>query len=410
MPRVEIAPVLLATTLTLAACGEDVTAPTDPTASSSVVAAAAAATWTQVAVGGQHTCALASNGGAYCWGYAVWGQIGNGTAPIKLPNPTRVSGNLKFVQITAGLTHTCAITGDNKAYCWGSGGLLGSGTDGDRSVPTPIAGSRRFSQIRAGASHTCALTPAGKAFCWGLGGLLGDGTNTSRSVPVAVKGGLTFRRIVAGGRHTCAVTTGDKAYCWGRGEEGQLGQGTTSGSTKPVAVSGGLSFQFVVAGSDHTCGVTTTGQGYCWGGWGSDLYNGQLGNGDASQGRMVPTAISGGRKWRQIIAGHLHTCGVTQTDVPFCWGLNFDGQNGDGTTVATSVPTRVAGNLKFIGVSTGSQEASFFATEDVKHACGITSDGRIYCWGGNLYGQLGTGLAFPDQSRSLTPVQTLMPT
>jgi alpha-tubulin suppressor-like RCC1 family protein len=413
MPRVAIAPVLLVTILALAACAEDATSPTDPAASSSVVAAAAAATWTQVAVGGQHTCALASNGGAYCWGYAVWGQIGNGTTPIKLPNPTRVSGNLKFVQITAGLTHTCGVTVDNKAYCWGEniGGQLGDGTTDNRSAPKLVAGGRRYSQIRAGGYHTCAITTAGKAFCWGNGsnGQLGAGAPFQSFVPVAVKGGLTFRRIIAGGLHTCAITTADKAYCWGRGIEGQLGQGTAKSSNKPVAVSGGLSFQSVVPGSDHTCGATTSQQGYCWGGWGTEIYNGQLGNGDANIGRLVPTALSGGRKWRQIIAGHLHTCGVTQTDVPFCWGWNFDGQNGDGHNASTSVPTRVAGNLTFIGVSTGSQEASLFSSNDAEHSCGITGDGRIFCWGSNIYGQLGNGLSLPDQFESLTPVQAQMP-
>ena len=412
MPHLKIAPAfVLAGALSLAACNDEMS-PTGPSPSTSLTAAAVA-TWTQVAVGGQHTCALASNGRAYCWGYAVWGQVGTGSGPNEVPTPTRVAGNLTFIQITAGLTHTCAITAENKAYCWGenAAGSLGDGTTQTRYSPVPVAGTRRFTQIRAGDSHTCAITPAGKAFCWGNGGSgqLGNGIRGFSTTPVAVKGNLTFRRVIAGGLHTCGVTTADKAYCWGFGNEGQLGQGTTDGSTRPVAVSGGLSFQSVVAGGDHTCGVTTSQQAYCWGSWNTDFNQGQIGNGDVSNGRLMPTAVSGGRKWKQVIAGYLHTCGVTQANVAFCWGYNDSGQNGDGSQTSTYVPTKVTGNLTLIGVSTGSQEISIFGSGDPRHTCGITGDGRIYCWGKNTYGQLGNGLSFPDQSHSLTPVLAMMP-
>lgn len=397
--------------VTVGACG-DTTSPTDLPSSPSPSAAATAATWTQVAAGGQHTCALASNGLAYCWGYAVYGAVGSGTSPLYLASPTRVSGGHQFVQITAGLAHSCAVTADGKAYCWGEniGGQLGDGTTTTRLVPVPVAGGRRFTRIRAGGSHTCATTSTGKAYCWGDNGAgqLGDGTNTQRVAPVAVLGGLTFKRVIAGGTHTCAVTTAGKAYCWGRGSEGQLGQGALKGSTKPVAVAGGLRFESVVAGSDHTCGVTTLHRGYCWGAV-TDYNTGQLGNGSFSFGTTVPTPIAGARKWTQVIAGYDHTCGVTEASVAFCWGFDFYGQNGDGDERATAVPTRVLGGIAFIGVSTGSQRPPPFVSDDAIHSCGITGNGRIYCWGSNLVGELGDGLAYPDEANVFTPVETLMP-
>jgi alpha-tubulin suppressor-like RCC1 family protein len=410
MLRLDATAIPLLAVLALAACGDEPTAPTDPSPSPAV--AAAGSVWSQVTVGAQHTCALASNGHAYCWGYAVWGQLGTGTTPINLPRPTRVSGGLQFAQISAGFHHTCAVTTENKAYCWGEniGGVLGDGTTTNRPAPVPVAGGRRFTRIRAGASHTCAMTAAGKAFCWGsnVSGMLGDGTFSSRTTPVAVVGGLEVRRLMVGGLHTCAVTTADKAYCWGRGTEGQLGQGVAKSSPRPVAVTGGLAWQAILPGSDHTCGITTSAKAYCWGTRGTDTYNG-LGIGSDEFGTLVPTAVAGTRRWLQLTAGLLHTCGVTLANVPFCWGFNSSGQNGDGTTAVTAVPTRVAGDLRLVGVATGVQDASHFANAEAEHTCGITADGRIWCWGHNFYGQLGTGLAYPEQFRSLVPVQALMP-
>jgi alpha-tubulin suppressor-like RCC1 family protein len=412
MPRRAVAAVPLLVALTAVACRNDATAPTDPSPASAVTAAGAV--WTQVTVGARHACALASNGHAYCWGEGEWGQLGTGTSPIELPAPTRVAGGLQFAQISAGTEHTCAVTADGKAYCWGSNGLgeLGDGTTTGRISPVPVAGGRRFERIRAGDSFTCGLTPAGKAYCWGenRNGALGDGTTASwRTTPVAVVGGRTFRRLMVGGVHACGVTTADKAYCWGRGVEGQLGQGLRKNSSKPVAVSGGLAWQAVVAGSDHTCGITTAGRAYCWGTVGTDTWSG-LGTGSPEDQRVLPTPVAGTRSWRQLTAGSIHTCGITLANVPFCWGFNFDGQNGDGTTtIATGVPTRVAGDLRLVGVATGVERMQEFRDAEAVHTCGITADGRIWCWGLNEHGQLGTGKTSSQLFRSRVPVQALLP-
>jgi alpha-tubulin suppressor-like RCC1 family protein len=401
----------LASALALAAaasgCGDEAQAPTAP-AADVAVAAATTAVYTQVVVGGRHTCAIASNSQTYCWGT---GPLGNATVSTS-SKPVRVAGNLKFVQISAGTDHTCGVTAENRAYCWGDNffGQVGDGTKQNyRMTPVAVGGGRLFRHIRAGGLHTCAINPFNKVFCWGEGsrGQLGDGTGLQRSLPTRVAGDLTIQRMIAGWQHTCAVTTSGKGYCWGRNEEGQLGTGNRTQSLKPVAIVGGLSFSQVVAGSDHTCGVTTLNKGYCWGALAED-YNGQLGSG-GHIGSAVPVAVAGTRQWRQVNAGWLHSCGVTQANVAFCWGFNFYGQNGDGTNeVVVESPTRVAGNLSFVGVAVGVHDPPPFSTSDYAiHTCGITTDGRVFCWGWGSGGRLGNGTG---GTGSLTPVQALPPT
>ena len=166
----------------------------------------------------------------------------------------------------------------------------------------------------------------------------------------------------------------------------------------------------VTVGALHTCALASNGRAYCWGTFGTDTYSG-LGTGSNADVSWAPLPVAGTRSWRQLTAGTLHTCGITLANVPFCWGFNFKGQNGDGTTtIATGVPTRVAGNLKLTGVATGVDVLHAFDDPDAQHSCGITAEGRIYCWGWNIYGQLGTGRAFPQQPNSLVPVAALMPT
>jgi alpha-tubulin suppressor-like RCC1 family protein len=138
------------------------------------------------------------------------------------------------------------------------------------------------------------------------------------------------------------VTTDHRAYCWGLNEHGQLGDGTTTTRLRPVAVAGGQLFSGVSPAGAHTCGVTTVKKAYCWG-W--NLY-GQLGNGTFTQ-RLSPIAVAGGLLFSSVGGGvaSLHTCGVTTSRAAYCWGGNFDGQLGDGTTTHHPVPVAVVGPM-----------------------------------------------------------------
>jgi alpha-tubulin suppressor-like RCC1 family protein len=118
---------------------------------------------------------------------------------------------------------------------------VGNGTSGNQQLtPVRVLGGLHFRTVSAGVFHSCGLTSDDKAYCWGsnVTGQLGDGTTTERHRPVPVAGGLSFRQVSAGDFHSCGVTTTHQAYCWGANGGGQLGNGTTTTSLTPKPVGG----------------------------------------------------------------------------------------------------------------------------------------------------------------------------
>jgi len=328
-----------------------------------------------VVAGGLHTCLVAADGRAFCWGGNDQGQLGV-AGGNRLSAPSAVGGDLRFIAIAPGLAHSCAIARGGALWCWGENehGQLGDRSQSARSTPVRSAAGYAF---RAIAAHTCGLTNDGSALCWGSDshGQLGDGGTADRSSPVAVLGSQRYASLDVGWNFTCGLADGGKAWCWGDNSAGQLGDGTTTNRRQPTPVQGAIGFKAITAGSAHACGVTPSGEAYCWG----RNASGELGDGSTSP-RSTPVRVRTDEQFVSIAAGAVHTCAVASDGEAWCWGRNTYGQLGNGGTSDSGQPVKVAGGHTFTSVRA-------FGS----HTCGTTVSGEAFCWGYNSDGQLGDG-------------------
>ena len=220
-----------------------------------------------ISAGNDHSCAVTSDGAAWCWGHNLFGTaLGIGeTDDRTVPVPVQVSGLTDVASISAGNGHSCAVTSAGAAWCWGAGGhfQLGHGQAAASDVPVRVVGPEGDGHLTgvtdisannmpaSSAGYTCAATSDGSAWCWGSGGgaFTGGGwlghqpTSTFTVYPTRVlgpggSGHLTgVVSISTGAARTCAVTSDGAAWCWGAGRSGQLGHGSTPfSSLLPVPV------------------------------------------------------------------------------------------------------------------------------------------------------------------------------
>lgn len=267
----------------------------------------------EIRVGRDYACARL-NRQVRCWGANGSGQLGDGTTTTRTL-PTSVvdvdgAGPLTGVaQISAGMTHACALLVSGEVRCWGANerGQLGNGSTtsstrarvvSDPSGSGPLTG---VSEISAGSGVTCARLTSGEARCWGQH--VGDGTTSTRNRPVPVltpdgSGPLTgIAAVSAGGsfggtdpyRSACALLTDGGVRCWGSNATGQLGDGTTTTRLLPVAVSnsggtGPLTGAAAISvGGDGACALLAGAQAWCWGS--------RPGNGSTSATRPVRALV-----------------------------------------------------------------------------------------------------------------------
>ena len=330
------------------------------------------------ALGRRHTCTLLTSGGVECWGLNESGQLGDGTTANSLI-PRAVKGMTTARAMALGWDHTCALLASGAVKCWGTNGSgeLGNGSNTDSTIPVSVTGISTATALDLGVGDSCALLAGGTVQCWGQGvdGQLGNGVYSDSGVPVTVTGISTATALALGFYHGCALLAGGTVKCWGYNAFGELGNGlSNSQSSVPVSVRGISTATALSLGELHTCALLASGAVMCWG----SNYFGQLGNGSTAYYSSIPVRVTGISTAIAITAGRGHTCAVLRSGSVKCWGVNSRGQLGNGTWTNSNIPVLVRSINSPIRLEAGSD-----------HTCALFSGGMMKCWGMNNYGQLG---------------------
>ncbi|HEX6273555.1 MAG TPA: hypothetical protein VFZ53_10950 [Polyangiaceae bacterium] len=351
-----------------------------------------------VALGENHGCAI-WNARVYCWGDNTFGQLGvGGTEASLAPQALALDGS--WSGVAAGTHHSCALDERGRVACWGSNdrGQLGTGDRDPRDVPEFVDLPERARFVTTHFSHTCALLEDSTLHCWGKNdeGELGqhdelygeDPTVADALGPVAVPG--SFRAVDAGQGHTCAIRDDGALFGWGRNSEHELGEAAGLQIRVPIQIGSDDDWLAVEAGQDHTCALRGDLSAHCWG------YNTAFEeNEGAPLGIAGATLVTSPRRlpnagnFTELRSDTFHTCAIDVDTGLSCWGRNVEGQLGVGDRELRAEPVLVSHG--YVGVAVGR-----FST------CAIGQDATLGCAGKNDVGQLGTG-DIEDRER-LTPV------
>jgi alpha-tubulin suppressor-like RCC1 family protein len=356
---------------------------------------------------GAPTCVALKNGRAMCWGGGgTWGiTLGDGTirgTPVGTPVQVVNLTNVKVVR-SAGIT-VCALTTLGTIFCWGDGvyGELGSGTtttpNGTASlVATPVqvvtaSGSplTGMNALYAGNNSFCAIGTTG-IYCWGAnyGGSLGYPQPDSPEILLSASrlpGASGFASFAMGGTLQVATEGYTTVDVWGADYQGTIDP-LKSGATYPnwgaqsFATTSNVSQ--VISGGDYACALYLAGQVQCWG----TNYYGYLGNGTTT-GSVIPGNKIAGFAATHLAGGNDFVCAQTaDLSNVVCWGNNVNGVIGSDTSVNFLSPTKVSLNLP-----ASQTVAEVIASAGSGTVCTIISDGSLMCWGDNSALQTGTGL------------------
>jgi alpha-tubulin suppressor-like RCC1 family protein len=193
-----------------------------------------------------------------------------------------------------------------------------------------------------------------------------------------------FFVISTGETHTCGLTGRSQIYCWGMSAHGELGSATTLQqcpelglpcSTTPVLATH-MTLSNLATGAMFTCALDASSAAYCWG---ANFY-GQLGNGSTAE-NATPQLVSGGHQFTQLVAGRFHACGITTAQDAYCWGWDYAGQLGAGDvssercTFFSLDPCSTTPRLV-----TGAHKWALLSATD-RATCGLATTGVTYCWG-----------------------------
>jgi alpha-tubulin suppressor-like RCC1 family protein len=386
--------------------------------------------WVSIAAGQSFSMAIQSNGTLWGWGENADGQLGIGTN-AQQNSPVQVGTNTDWKTITCGAWHSAALKSNGSLWTCGTNnfGQLGDGTTTARNTLAQIGSPNTYINITAGAQFTAALRVDGTIWSCGRNdeGQLGDNTTIAKSSLVQAGTANTWVHILSGVHHTLALKADGTMWAWGYNNVGQLGDGTVIRKLVPTQIGTDNTWVTFGIGQSSSFGVKSNGSIWAWGNNGE----GQLGDGTTTQKTSPIQIIATDKRWITVCQGYFHSSSLKSDGTIWGWGANTSRQLADGVVNDKLIPLQMGYDNKWVNISSGSDyhiaiksdgtlwgwgaagvyQLGFYSPSGVvgiptqigtdnkwikiatggSQSYGIKSDGTLWTWGDNSYGQAGLG-------------------
>lgn len=342
----------------------------------------------QIALGARHTCGINAMGRLECSGDNGLGQRGNRSSRTEVISVISADGTFSrrsFEKIAAGANHTCALDSIGGAWCWGDDeyaqrGTI-SGSIGANAIPF---GARIAIDVATSDNASCFLLDDARVHCIGRNnqGQLGRRTLSEREATpstVRLSSGATLsgvQTLVAGAESFCAIVTDGRMYCWGRNDDSEIDPTTDGPVTGATQVTASAAGAFLFDGT--VCWRTSVGAGEvsCRGRRRDGQFAGIPNALPSSLDTRLPTLDP----IQDVVASHSAACGFS-AGVLTCWGASYEGAI-PRPSLNVERPTTLLSNG-------ASATAWSNITLSSNGGCGLDSDGKPRCWGDGRFGALG---------------------
>ncbi len=333
-----------------------------------------------------HSVFIKSDGTLWACGLNISGQLGMGDTTSR-KNFTQIGSNNTWISVACGYKHTIGLRSNGTLWAWGHNeeGQLGDGTNINSTSPVQIGSATNWVSIDAGAFHTLAIKSDGTLWAWGrnIFGSLGDGSTTTRYSPVQVGSASNWSSVSGGLEHTIGIKQNGTLWAWGLNNTGQLGNGTTTSifdpqQTTPIQIGASSNWAHNVKGSGHNFSAAIKSDGTLWA-WGLNA-NGQLGDGTTTD-KLEPTQIGIETNWAIFAIRSLGGSAIKTDGTLWAWGWNTSyGELGDGTTTPRTAPVQIDSDNTWISIAS-----------NIEFGLGVKSGSMFCAVGRNLHGQFNTG-------------------
>ena len=303
-----------------------------------------------------------------------------------------LAGSAQAQRLAAGYNYSLSIHADGTLWAWGLNnyGQLGTGDLTYRTTPVQVGTATNWQSVAAGETHVVATRTDGTLWTWGNTNYdYFSSPSASQKTPVQLGTAAVWQSVAAGSYFSLAIRTDGALCAWGvNSNYGQFGTGSSYiANPRTTPAQVGMATNWQSVAAGYAHGVAVRRDGTLWT-WGSNL-SGELGNGTASTGGTPITQVGTATTWQSVAAGDGFSLATRTDGTLWSWGGNFYGQLGTSTGISSKVPQQVGTSTNWQRVAAG-----------VQHAAAVQRDGTLWAWGRNTFGQAG-----PDGTPLTAPTQ-----